>query len=457
MRAIRTYARDFAAILVLATIAVAVGGYILSQQRLRFPLLDPTPIVMQAEFQTAQAVTPGQGQTVRVSGVRIGDIAKTELRDGRALVTMDIEPEFEGFIRTDATALLRPKTGLKDMFIELDPGSSDAPEAPEGFTIGVQSTLPDVNPDEIFRALDADTRDYLRLLLQGAGDGLMDRGKDLREVFRRFEPTHRDLARVTGRVAERRRNLSRLINRLDVLNAELASGGEDLSEFVDSSADVLRSFASVDDSITGTLDELPSALRETTTELGKIRTFAEVLGPTAERLRPAARELDPANRAVAPFARSAAPVLRDAVRPFTRAARPLVRDLRPTARRLADATPDLDRSFVVLDNLFNLLGHNPGGREGPEVATREEGYLYWLAWLAHNGGSVFSSADAHGTLRPVNLIVSCQTLLQNVSEEGDSLGSNELAQVALRGLEGVFTDPRVCGALAGEITPDGGD
>ena len=41
---------------------------------------------------TAQAVTPGQGQTVRVAGVRVGDISKVELKDGHAVVTMDARP-----------------------------------------------------------------------------------------------------------------------------------------------------------------------------------------------------------------------------------------------------------------------------------------------------------------------------------------------------------------------------
>ena len=69
-------------------------------------------------------------------------------------------------------------------------------------TLPIRNTLPDVNPDEILAALDADTRDYLQLLVNGAGAGLEGRGGDLREVFRRFEPTHRDLARVNGAVAD---------------------------------------------------------------------------------------------------------------------------------------------------------------------------------------------------------------------------------------------------------------
>ena len=62
---------------------------------------------------------------------------------------MDLDPEYKDLVHTDATALLRPKTGLKDMFIELDPGTDKAPLAKAGWTLPVSNTLPDVNPDEI--------------------------------------------------------------------------------------------------------------------------------------------------------------------------------------------------------------------------------------------------------------------------------------------------------------------
>ena len=63
--------------------ALFVAGYILQNQRLRFPFLEPEPFELKAEMSTAQAVTPGQGQTIRIAGIRIGDIAKTELKNGR--------------------------------------------------------------------------------------------------------------------------------------------------------------------------------------------------------------------------------------------------------------------------------------------------------------------------------------------------------------------------------------
>ena len=70
--------------------------------------------------------------------MRVGDIGDVELKDGRAVVEMVIDPEYKGMIRTDASALLRPKTGLKDMFIDLEPGSDEAPAAGEGYTVPVQ-------------------------------------------------------------------------------------------------------------------------------------------------------------------------------------------------------------------------------------------------------------------------------------------------------------------------------
>jgi len=210
-RAIRNHAKDFAAILALFSLAGFIAFYILDQQRLRFPVLEAQPFRLKAEFSTAQAITPGQGQTVRIAGVRIGDIGKAQLRDGRAIVTLDIDEQYKDVIHTDATALLRPKTGLKDMFVELNPGTKGAPLAREGFVIPVSNTLPDVNPDEILAGLDADTRSYVRLLLDGAGKGLRGNGDELREVWKRFEPLHRDLARVTTAIAERRRNLRRLV------------------------------------------------------------------------------------------------------------------------------------------------------------------------------------------------------------------------------------------------------
>jgi phospholipid/cholesterol/gamma-HCH transport system substrate-binding protein len=426
--------RRLLALFALIAVAAAVSAYVLDQQRLRFPW-DEAPLRLAAEFSTAQAVTAGQGQTVRVAGVRIGDIGDVELNDGRAVVEFVIDPEYKGLVRTDAHALLRPKTGLKDMFIDLEPGTGRP--ADDGFTIPISATAPDVNPDEILAELDADTRDYLQLLIGDAARGLRGRSPDLRDLLRRFEPTHRDLARVNGAVAERRGNLRRLVSSLNLLNRELASRGDDLAGLVDSSASVMRQFAAEQANVSGAIRELPATLAQTTDTLGRLERYATLLGPTAERLRPAARALAPANDAVRPLAREAAPLLRDDIRPFVRETRPVVRDLKPAAGNLADATPALARAFVRVNHLLNLAAHNPNGREDPDNAARQEGYLFWAAWLQHMATQLFSNADAHGTFRPVTVAAPCATIEQLVHEQPEL----EFLQM----LTPILTDSAACG------------
>jgi phospholipid/cholesterol/gamma-HCH transport system substrate-binding protein len=410
--AIKKNLGNFAAIIGLVVIAAGVSLYILDQQRLRLPFLEPKPYRLKAEFSTAQAVVAGQGQTVRVAGVRIGDIGGVELKNGRAVIAMDIDPEYKDLVHTNATALLRPKTGLKDMFIDLQPGGGDAPVAKRGFTIPIRATQPDVNPDEVLSVLDTDTREYLQLLVNGLGRGLEGRGGDLRDLLARFEPTHRDLARVNGEVATRRKQLRHLVTSLNVLSKELASRDDDLAKLVDSSSAVFDSFAREQANVSAAVSELPSTLRQTTDTLGRVETFAELLGPTTEKLRPAARALAPANEAVRPFAKQAAPQLRKSIRPFVRESRPLVRDLRPVSERLAKAGPDLTQVLLRFNRFLNLLGYNPNGKEGPENAARQEGYLFWLAWLNHSATQLFSTSDAHGTYRPVTIAAPCATLAQ---------------------------------------------
>ncbi len=84
-RAIKNHLVDFVAIIVLVILAAAVSGYILNKERLTWPWT--SQYSLNAAFQTGQAVTPGQGQTVRVSGVQIGEHRRRhaeERRRGRA-------------------------------------------------------------------------------------------------------------------------------------------------------------------------------------------------------------------------------------------------------------------------------------------------------------------------------------------------------------------------------------
>jgi phospholipid/cholesterol/gamma-HCH transport system substrate-binding protein len=446
--AIKKHLGDFIAVIALIAVALGVSYYIVQNQRLRIPYLEDEPFVLKAAFSTGQAVTPGQGQTVRLSGVRVGDISKVSLENGRAIITMDLDRKYEGLVRENWRALLRPKTGLKDMFIELYPGpKAEAQPAKEGWVMPIANTLPDVNPDEFFAALDTDTRDYLKLLLQGAADGLEGRSTDLADVLKRFEPTHRDIAAVQGEVAKKRTDLKRLVRALNLLNTELGNSDDELARVVSASARVFDAFAKERENVRQTVQELPTALAQTTETLEKVETMAQILGPASERLRPVARSLNASNRATLPFAREATPLIRSQIRPFVREARPLLQELRPAAHDLVDAEPELKRSLKVINRLFNMLAYNKDGAEPPDKAGRQEGFLFWLAWVSHQSVSIFSGQDANGVFRPFILGGTCNTL----KSSAESIPGGG----ALLGQLGLFNDPELCGGqpLASKKSP----
>jgi phospholipid/cholesterol/gamma-HCH transport system substrate-binding protein len=440
-RAIRAHLVDFLALVGVLAIGIATAVYILSEQGLRFPLFDPAPKRIEVELQNAQAVQAGQGQSVRVAGVQIGTIGDVRLEDGIAVVELEIDEDYERMVRADATALLRPKTALKDMFLEIDPGGGRV--LPEGGRIPLTNTLPDVDPDEIYSALDADTQAYLRLLVAGAGKGLRGHGDALREVFRRLEPLHRSLAQVTQATARRREALRRLVHQYGLLTAELGRRPGDLRRLVTSSRAVFDALASEDQDIGRATARLPGALRRSASTLGRVEGFAAQLRPALASLRRPIRRLDETNRAIRPFLRETAPVLRDELRPFVRAARPWTDDLRITAVRTARAAPDLDRSLGELNRFFNMGAYNPGGAESldglsiPAQREREEGFLYWLAWTAQNGVSLHSTADGQGPWRRTSICGVPQALVDALT--GSALG---IAQREAPELHAFLTAPR---------------
>jgi len=413
-KAIRDHLRDFLAILGLVIVALIATFIIVQNQRLRIPLLEAKPFELKAEMSTAQAVTPGQGQTVRVAGVRVGDISSVDYENGHAVVSMAIDRKFLPVYK-DATVLLRPKTGLKDMFLELDPGTNYDPgsnddEYQNGDTIPVANTAPDTNIDQILSALDADNRAYLRLLLTQGGEGLRGRGKDLGKLLGSLGPINRGLARINTEVAKRKDNLRRLIHNMNLLFGTVGQDGEGIAQLVSASNQALGSIASQSPDVERTISLLGPTLRTTRVALQKTDALATVLGPSLNSLRPFARKLKPVNDSLGQLAKTTYEPVRNDIRPFVRNARQPVRNLRPAAKNLVAATPRLTTVGDQLNRLFNMAAYNPNGAESPGTPGRDEGYLYWLGWLAHVGNSTFSSQDAHGVYRHVYVVATCGTL-----------------------------------------------
>jgi phospholipid/cholesterol/gamma-HCH transport system substrate-binding protein len=433
-RQIREHARVFVAILFLFVAAVGIAGYILSNQRFYLPgwvpVLGTEFYEVSAELPTGQAVVPGQGQTVNVAGVKVGEVGSVNLEDGKAVVDLLIKDEYEPIYR-DATILLRPKTGLKDMYLALDPGNARAGELPEGGRVRVANTLPDVNSDEFLAQLDTDTRAYLKILLNAGGTAFDDKvtgadqrfeqtaAQDLRETFKRFEPAARHGRKITRLLIERRHNVKRVIHNFQLLSTALADRDRQLAELVDSANANFQAFASEEGALREAVRLFPGALDQTRQTLDKTASLATQLGPALERARPFARRLAPALRKTQPFFEETTPIVRDQIRPFARDVQPTIRDLRAATNDLAVVTPRLARTFGVLNRFFNMLAYDPPGARRP--------FNFWAAWAAHAGVTMFDLQDAHGPIRRSLVLVNCNNY--NVLEQV-ILGNPQLGLLA---------------------------
>jgi phospholipid/cholesterol/gamma-HCH transport system substrate-binding protein len=407
-RALRAHLRDVVAIIALLAAALFATTVILINQRTSLPswvpLIGTDRFELEAEFSTAQAVTPGQGQSVDIAGIKVGEVTAVRLEDGHAVVSMEVDNKYSPLIHENSSLLLRPKTGLNDMVVEVDPGTQSSPQVVEGSTIPLASTQPNVNPDEFLASLDADTQQFLKLLLANGAEALSpEQGRDVRlsNALRRLNPFARDIARISGALAVRRQNIASSIHNFQLLSTELGNKDQDLTNFVDASDAVLNAFARQEASIRSALRELPGTLKVTKGALKSANALAIQSTPALKKLLPGAKATAPALRALRSLFQQTAGPIQNQIRPFTRQVRSPVQHVAQISQGLGVATPGLKLGFTRLNDGLNALAYNPPGDQ--------EGFLFYVPWLNHNLVTNYTLQDAYGPIRRGLVQLSCAT------------------------------------------------
>jgi phospholipid/cholesterol/gamma-HCH transport system substrate-binding protein len=400
-RQARGHRKDTIAIFVLAIAGIAMMLGIFTQQKASLPAW--LPVVgeefehISAQFSTAQAVTPGQGQAVDVAGIQIGKVTSVDLDNGHAVVGMDIEPRYMKLIHPDASFLLRPKTNLNDMVVEISPGKEKG-HVEDGTEFTLAQTEPNTNLDAFLATLDADTRQYLQLLVAGGAQGIGGRGKQLGNALRRFEPFVHYTAKLNKAVASRHVALSRVIHDFNLLTTELARHESSLQRFVSSSKAALGNFANQQESVQAAFREFPSALEAAKAGLASSNRFSQVAYPTLVKLIPQAQALTPAFKATERlFSQTTAPI-RDQIRPFTREVRPILTHSAEAAEPFEKTVRSFGNSLSGFNSFLNELSYKPKGKPS---------YLFYLPWLNHDFNAAFNTEDAGGPILRGLVEISC--------------------------------------------------
>lgn len=394
--------KDSIAIAVLTLAAIAMTLWIFTQQKASLPSW--APLVgedfshLTADFSNAQAVTPGQGQAVVIAGIQVGKISSVDLEDGHAVVGMDIEPKYLQLIHPDATLLLRPKTNLNDMTVEIEPGSGKR-HVESGYRFPLSQTEPSIQFEAFLSTLDSDTQQYLQLLLAGGAQGIGGRGRQLSGAFRRLQPFSHYIADLNRAVAQRRVALAHVIHDFGLLTTELGRHDSELERFVTSSKGALGNFANQQKAIQESLVEFPSTLTALRSALASADRFSTAARPALLGLIPQAQASVPAFKANERLFKQTTAPIRDQIRPFTRQVRPVLTHLNEGSADLHTSVNEFGTSLGAINSLVNELAYKPKGKK--------QSFLFYLPWLNHNINTSFNLTDAGGPIGRGLIMITC--------------------------------------------------
>jgi ABC-type transporter Mla subunit MlaD len=264
---------------------------------------------------------PPPGQSVAAGGAEgqpsYGRLAQLNLKLDKSADPLPQDSRFR--IR------YRSAFGLK--YLEITRG--DGPPAPDGFVFGVDQTEPQTEFDDINNTFDADTRENVRINLEGFGNGLAARGTSLNQAIESLDPLLGNLKPVSSTLIEPATRFRRFF-------PELADAARIVAPVAVEQAELFTSAAITFAAISSD----PEALRETISEgVPTLETGIETL----PRQRPFLREFTTLSRLLRPGVsdlRVALPSLNQAIEVGT-----------PVLRRTPRMNADLRGVFAELEDL----------------------------------------------------------------------------------------------------------
>lgn len=304
-------------------------------------------------FESVKGITPGRVE-LRIAGVKAGSVKNTELVNGRAVMTINVEKKYAP-LHTDAKVVIRPVTALEDEYVDiLSRGTRDAPVLKAGKVLPESQTKSQVEVGRVLNVLDTDTRARFAQLLQQLGAGTKDRGQKLRAGFEELAPFLRVANDLGKALSDRKQNTARLVHNLGNLTKVLATRDQQVSGFVSNSGKLLGTLAQHRGTLNSTIAQLPGTLANAQSTFANLRDTTVPLNSALRSLTPVAKKLPSGLDSLSAFSKEATPPV-TSLRPSVRALRPLAQELVRTSANGAAALTPLVGQFKQLNHGTTLL------------------------------------------------------------------------------------------------------
>jgi phospholipid/cholesterol/gamma-HCH transport system substrate-binding protein len=269
-----------------------------------------------------ETTTLARESDVRIGGVSVGKVKTLTLAPPEYRVkgndtteaVMEIRPEFAP-ISEDTRAILRQKTLLGETYIELTPGTEPGGEevpvsvgaaanvsdaeaknvqtVEEGGTLGISQTEDSTQIDEIFNALDEETRTSFQRWMKNAAVGIDGRGLDLNDSLGNLGPFVSDASELLAILNRQKVALKGLVRDTGTVFEALTERDQALAGVITGSHNTFGALASEDQALAESFQILPTFERESRLTFTRLDEFQADTRPLIQDLIPVAHDLSP--------------------------------------------------------------------------------------------------------------------------------------------------------------------
>jgi virulence factor Mce-like protein len=298
-----------------------------------------------ATFANANGLQPGS--LVRIAGVNVGTVTAVSQEPGcksasttesacqAADVTMNVSNQ--GLpIHDDATFAIRPRIFLEgNFFVDVSPGTPQAPVASGNHTFPIQQGVEPVQFDQVLTGLQGNTRQNLQTLLQQYGKAVKQGGPAFNRSIQYWLPAYEYSSIVAhDALGIQPHDLSNYIAAQGQVAGALDTHPQNLENLITDFNTTANAFARENTALEQTVGQLPKTLSAAMPAFNALNAAFPPLRAFARALVPGVKSTGPMVDASLPFVTQ----LNDLVQPSE--LRGLTADLRPTVPALAKLTKD---------------------------------------------------------------------------------------------------------------------
>jgi phospholipid/cholesterol/gamma-HCH transport system substrate-binding protein len=344
-------APTLANILVIALFALSCFGLLLFLwQSFGGPVpLKPKGYRFTADFPRTLALA--EQSEVKINGVPVGHVVGLKL-DGHndTQATMEIESRYAP-LHTADHILIRTKTLLGETYVEITPGSNQAPALANEARLAQANVEPFVTLDDILNTFNPQVRRSFQIWMTSAAEGFNGQGEALNLSFASLQPFFEGANHLLGVLNGQTEALKSVVRNTGQVFDALTEREGQLKRLIVNGQAALKPAAAASAQFADAWRELPAFERNSENGFHSLNGLAADASPLLEQLQPAERELTPLLHSAEKFAPHFNSLL-TSLGPLTKAGK---RGLPDVAKVLGLTTPYLEALRPVLHNFDPFL------------------------------------------------------------------------------------------------------